>query len=273
MLKFCATLLAFAACAVAALAGGDGSLEIKNVRATYGYLGATRPAGGVHPGETVFFTFDVLNLKLDENARASYSMAVEVLDNKNNTVFRLGPRNAIAQNFLGGNSLPSSAHIDIPYDTPPGEYLFRVTVQDRSTKKQATFERKAKLLEHDFALINVGTYADREARVPSSPIGVLGETIFVNFAALDFGRDKKNGQPDLDVTMRILDDKGQATFPKPLQGNVSKDVPESAKIVPLQFALTVNRTGNFTIELEAICKVCGKKSKVTLPLKVVSLNN
>src|SRR5262249_15779460 len=104
MLKLCVRLLAFTACVLTlgALTGraGDGSLEIKNVRATYGYLGAMRPAGGVHPGETVFFTFDVLNLKLDANARASYSMSVEVFDNKNNTVFRLGPRNALAQNYL-----------------------------------------------------------------------------------------------------------------------------------------------------------------------------
>src|SRR5262245_61360209 len=178
MSKLCASLLALSACvcaltASALRAGNEGSLEIKNARATYGYLGATRAPGSLHAGETVFFTFDAVNLKLDDNARASYSMTLEVLDSGNNTRFRIGPNNAIAQTFLGGNSLPCSAHIDIPYGTQPGEYTFRVTLTDRNTKKSAVFERKGKIIEPEFTLVNVGTYADREAKVPSSPIGVM----------------------------------------------------------------------------------------------------
>jgi hypothetical protein len=267
MLKICATLLALTSCA------GEEALEIKNARTTYGYLGATRPAGPRYPGETIFFTFDIHNMKLDENSRASYSMTVEVFDDKNDTVFRLGPTNALAQNFLGGKSLPCSAHLDIPYDTPAGAYLFRVTVKDRASNKTASLERKAKLLAHEFALVNVSTYADRESKVPASPLGVTGESIYVSCSAINFGRDKKSGQPDLEVSMRVLDDKGQPTFPKALSGAVTKDVPEGLKMLPLQFALTLNRAGNFVIELEATCKVCNKKSKVTLPLKVISLGN
>lgn len=268
MLKTCAALVALFACG-----GGDAPLEIKNARATYGFLGAARSAGPRYPGETIHFSFDVANMKFDENSRASYSTTVEIFDSAKHQLFRLGPTNAVAQNFLGGNSLPCSAQFDIPLDAAPGEYTMRVTVKDRATNKTATLERKAKLSAHEFALVNAALFADRETRVPAAPIGVIGESLYVHFSALDFGRDKTTGQPDLAVTMRVLDDKGAPTFAKPLSGHVNKDVPESVKIMPLQFALTLNRAGNFTIELEATCKVCNKKTKTTLPLKVISLGN
>ena len=62
----------------------DGSLELINHRRTYGYLGAPRPKDGTIPGDTVFFTFEIKNLKLDEAGKAAYSIAIELpgLDEK-----------------------------------------------------------------------------------------------------------------------------------------------------------------------------------------------
>ena len=112
-------------------AAQDGPLEIANARATYGYLGARyNTKEGRLPGDTAHFSFDVRNLKLDDKGRASYSMLVEILDDKGRPHFKLGPINSVAQNYLGGNSMPCSGRLDIPADTPPGNYLFRVTVTE-----------------------------------------------------------------------------------------------------------------------------------------------
>jgi hypothetical protein len=251
--------------------GQDRPLEIANPRATYGYLGATRPKEGRLPGDVVFFTFDIKNMAQDDAGRASYSMLVEVTDSKGASVFKLGPTNSVAQNYLGGNSLPASAHLEIPIDAKPGEYNFKLTVTDRTTKKSAVLESKASIAPLDFGLVQIGTSADREGRVPVPPVGVVGGTIYYNFSAVGFGRmDSK--QPDVHVTMRILDEQGKATFAKPLSGVVNKDVPEDQKIMPMQFGVTLNRTGTFTVELEATCVVCKKTTKVSMPLKVVSSN-
>jgi hypothetical protein len=251
----------------------DAPLEIVDPRATFGYLGARHPVvEGRLPGDTIFFTFDIKNLSQDDTGRASYSLLVEVADAKGSLIYKHGPINAVAQNYLGGNTLPCSAHLDIPLDWTPGEHHFKVTITDRTTKKSVSLERKSKILPPDFGLVRVGTYSDRESKVPAAAIGVTGESIYVSFASVGFARDKTTKQPNLEVSMRVLDDKGKPTFAKPLTGTVDKDVPESVRIVPMQFGITLNRVGNFTVELTATDKITGKSAKVNLPLKVVSLN-
>jgi hypothetical protein len=225
--------------------------------------------GGRLPGDIVYFTFDIKNLKLDETGRASYSMLVEVLDEKGRPVFKLGPQNSIAQNYLGGNSLPVTAHLEVPVDSEPGLHLFRLTVTDRAAGKSVVFQHKGKVLPADFGLVQVATYSDRDNKVPAAPVGVVGQSLYVHFATVGFERDKKSGDPNVAVSLRVLDDKGKATFAKPLTGNVTKDIPETQKIVHMQFGLTLNRIGDFTIELQAHDKLSGKSAKTTLPLKVV----
>jgi hypothetical protein len=253
-------------------AGQDAPLEIANAHATYGYLGAAHPVvEGRLPGDTIYFTFDIKNMKLDDTGRASYSLLVEVTDDKGQMIYKLGPTNAVAQNYLGGNSLPCSAHLEIPLDSIPGIHHFKVTVTDRQANKTVSLERKGKILAPNFGLVRVGTFADREAKVPAAPIGVTGETIYLSFAPVGFARDKATKQPNLHVSLRVLDNKGQPTFAKPLTGTVDKDIPEHLNVVQMQFGITLNRVGSFTMELEAVDKVSGKTAKVSVPLRVVSL--
>jgi hypothetical protein len=250
----------------------DAPLEIANAHATYGYLGAPHPTGeGRLPGDTIFFTFDIKNMKLDDTGRASYSLLVEVTDDKGHLVYKLGPRNAVAQNYLGGNSMPCSAHLELPLDSVPGIHHFKVTITDRQTNKSVSLEKTGKILEPNFGLIRVGTYADRESKVPAAPIGVNGETIYLSFAPVGFARDKATKQPHLHVSMRVLDETGKPTFAKSLTGTVNKEIPEDLKVIQMQFGITLNRVGNFTIELDATDKISGKTAKVSLPLRVVSL--
>src|SRR5688500_734343 len=97
--------------AVALFSVGQGP-EIVEPRATYGHLGATRPKeGGLLPGDIAYFTFQIKDLKLDENAQARYSVAIEVKDAQDKLVFEQKPFNSVAQNVFGGNSLPVSAHL------------------------------------------------------------------------------------------------------------------------------------------------------------------
>jgi hypothetical protein len=249
-----------------------GKLEIANARATYGYLGALRPkdSGGALPGDVIYFRFDVKNMKLDENGRASYSVLVEIFDDKGEEVFRLGPHNAVAQCCLGGDTMPCSARLDLPLTAKPGLHTLKVTVHDRAADTKATFEGKGKVRPADFGIVQVGTFADREGKVPTAPVGALGSSLFINFSAVGFARDKTSKQPDLDVSLRVLDDKGQPTMPKPLTGRANHDIPEGIAIVPMQFGLTLNRAGHYTVELSATDRHSGKTARVAFPIRALT---
>jgi hypothetical protein len=247
----------------------NGQLEIVNARPTYGYLGPNRPRTGVLPGDLATFRFDVKNMQLDKTGRASYSLLVEVVDAKGKTRFRLGPSNAVALNCLGGDSMPCSASLEVPLTTPPGPVTLRVVVGDRTSGRKATFQTKGKVLPADFGLVRVGTFADRESKVPAPAVGVVGQALYVGFAAVGFARDKTSKQPDLDVSLRVLDGNGKETMPAPLSGRAHADVPEDLHVLPMQFGLTLNRTGDFTVELSATDRLSGKTSQVRFPLRVV----
>src|ERR1017187_3701434 len=109
-------------CVVLCLAGGqDNALEVTSPRVTYGYLGAPRPKlAGILPGDTAHFTFEIKNLKLDASGKAAYSIALEIRDADGKLFFEQKPYNAVAQNYLGGNSLPCAAHVAVPLDAKPG---------------------------------------------------------------------------------------------------------------------------------------------------------
>lgn len=255
---------------VALSVGAEGQLEILNHRGTYGYLGPTRPRTGALPGDVIHFAFDIKGLQLDANGRASYSIAVEVCNAKGEVVYDQKPYNRLAQNSFGGDTLPCAAHLEVPSDAPPGEYVFHVTIQDRLGKRSAKFTGKGKILPLDFGLVQIGTFSDREGNYPAPAIGVVGESVYINFAAIGFKRDSNSHQPDIKVSLRLLDDKGQPTTKQPLNGRVNADVPKDAATVPMHFGLTMNRAGRFTLELTAHDQISGKTTKVTFPIRVLS---
>jgi hypothetical protein len=247
-------------------------LSVANARLTYGHLGPTRKDATFFPGDWFTMAFEVRNVVFDKTGNASYSVGMEVLDGEGNVRFRQLPRNQTAQNFLGGSSVFSAAFIDLPYTAKPGDYTVRVTIEDRATNAKATMEQKGKVLPPDFGLIRVGVSADREGLVPCSPVVELGESLYVNFAVTGYGRDKTGKQPQVEVAMRIFDENGKPTLARPLTGKVEGDVPEKLQAIPMQFGMTANHAGRFSVELTAVDRVSGKTARVNFPFRVVAVD-
>jgi hypothetical protein len=252
-------------------APAQGKLAIANDRLTHGYLGAERKNSDFLPGEVVFVAFDILNMTFDDQSRASYTIALEVLDKDGKSRFREVPRNLTARNFLGGNKLQGIAQLQIPFEAKPGEYTLRVQVEDRANKAKANLERKARVVPGAFGLVHVHVSADPDGMVPRSPVGIIGETLSINFAVVGFARDPGSKQPNIEVAMRLLDSSGKPTTTTPLTGKADKGIPPELKVIPLQFAITCDRVGSYTVELNATDKISGKTAKVSFPIKVVSL--
>ena len=250
----------------------NATLAIDNDRFLYGYHGAERKDSAFLPGDVVFLAFNIQNMTFDATGQASFSIGMEVLDGSGMSRFRQIPRNQQAHDYLGGGMLQSVADVQIPLTAPSGEYTIKLTITDRAAKVAKTLEKKVRVLPADFGLVHVHTTPDREGKVAATPIGTLGESLYVNFAVVGFQREDAKKQPSIEVSLRVLDDKGNATAAQPLTGKTDRDIPEAMKLIPLQFGLTLNRVGRFTVELTATDKLSGKSARVSLPMLVTSLN-
>ncbi len=258
------------AAVVAALSLGPaqaGQLNLTNVRATHGVLGMPRADTKVLPGDRLVISFDIDGIQADADGKVLYSIGMEVADGTGKVQFKQDPQDREAHNSLGGNSVPAYASVQIGLEMPDGDYTLKVKVTDRQAKASATLERKFTVLAKAFGLVRLATTADAEGQVPL-PFAGVGQSLWVNFAAVGFGRAKSTGQPDIEVTLRILDADGRATTAKPFSGRVNQDVPKNAGAVPMQFLLDLNRPGKFTVELKATDKVTGKEATQTFPLTV-----
>jgi hypothetical protein len=243
-------------------------LNLTNIRSTYGFLGPTRADNKLLPGDALFVAFDIENVKVDDAGRVLYGMGMEVLDSKGKPQFKQDPRDLEAVNSLGGSRVPAFAHVETGFDQPPGEYTLKVTVTDRAAKTSKTLERKFELAPMTFGLIRFRISSDAEGQLPVPSVAVAGQSLWLNLTAVGFGRGS-NGQPNLTVDMRIVDDKDQPTLTKPFTGDVTKNVEKDIVGIPMQFFVTLNRPGKFTVKLKATDQVSKKTADLSFPITVL----
>jgi hypothetical protein len=260
----CFLLLALGSTLVSADAG---NLALTNVRATHGLLGPGRSEEGLLPGDRLWLEFEIEGIAIGDDGKVRYSMGLEAADSKGKVIYRENPTDQEALASLGGKSVAGQAHLDIGLDQPAGEYTLKITVTDRVSKRVQSLSHKLKVLPANFGLVQVKTTSDPEGTVPAATLGV-GQSIWVNFAAVHFERDKTKQQPNVQFEMRILDENGKPTLPKPESGVIDREVAAADKLLGGQFPISLNRAGKFSIELKATDKVSGKSSTVSLPLTV-----
>src|SRR5439155_13334155 len=155
----------------------SGKLGVINDRLTYGHLGPTRDTAKYLPGDVIHLAFEVQNLTFDSNGKATYAMGLEIIDPKGTELLKQKPRTASALNYLGGTTMPCAANLQIPLESAPGTYTFRVTVIDNASKSMVSVEKKIEVLPKGFGLIHVGTSADNTANIPWAPVGVVGDSM------------------------------------------------------------------------------------------------
>jgi hypothetical protein len=249
-------------------AGQSDKLALTNVRSTYGVLGSTKPDNKVLPGDSYVLSFDLDGVKVDETGKVLYSVGMEVVDSEGKVQFKQEPRDLEANATLGGSTLPAFAMVNVGTEQPAGKYNLKVTITDRASRQSASVSHDYEILPKAFGLVHVNLTSDKDGKI-AAPFLSVGESAWVNFTVVGFGRNATSQQPDLAVSLRVLDEDGKPTLAKPFTGKVDKDVPAKAPSIPLQFDIELNRPGKFTIELVANDKVNGKETKLSLPLPVL----
>jgi hypothetical protein len=256
------------AAAISVSASQAGSLNLTNVRTTYGELGAVRTETKYLPSDLVFVAFDIEGLAVNADGKVAYTMSMEVADKAGKPVFKQEkPADSEELLPLGGNRLPARAFVSLKPDQEPGNYVCKVTVTDKGTRVSKTLEKPFEVIPAAFGIIALITTSDIKGEQFSSPTGVVGQNLFVHFALIGIGRgpDKK---PNAAAEMRIFDDQKKPTFPKPITAVVPKELPEDEPAL-FRFAIPFNREGNFTAEFKAVDNVTGKTSTVSFPIRVI----
>jgi hypothetical protein len=244
-------------------------LRLTNVRPTHCVLGPARAADKVLPGDSYVVSFDIEGITMDDAGKARYSVGVDVSGVDGKVHFKQEPREQDAQTSLGGGRLPAYAQINVGLEAKPGEYTLKATVTDLATGKSATLTRKAEVLPKEFGMVRLTTSSDPDGRYPVSVSG-SGEWLFLHVGVVGFARNGSGKQPDVAVTMRIVDEDGKPTTAKPVTVKVDKDVPETASSIPVRLLLSLNRPGKFTVELTATDRVSNKTATLSFPLAVAS---
>lgn len=248
------------------------ALKLTNERITFGgAFGPTRPDNKILPGDTFFLGFDIENLKLDTQGKATFSIGVNVTDSAGKSVYEQKAAEQENFLFLGGNKLPGRAYMDTSLDMPAGQYNCRVTVTDLATKATATLDKKFEMLPKAFAIVRLFCMGDYEMRVPAPFHGVVGQALWLNFVVVDFQRDLKTRQPDIEIEMRALDADNKPVVEKPMFYAIRSGIAENQSGIPINLPVPMNRAGSFTVEIVAKDKVSGKSSKVNVPIKALAV--
>ena len=181
------------------------ALELKNVRPCYGPFGAARLETKCVPGDFLFVTYDIENLRVNNKTfRANYTTTLELIDSTGTVAFEKKYTNDVALP-LGGTRMPGDLHVILPPNQKPGKHKIRLTVKDLLVNETKSFEYAFEVVAPTFSFVGVSAKA----------VGFAGESYLATFALVGITLDAKN-QPSVDIVMRILDDKGKNQVSMPL---------------------------------------------------------
>lgn len=263
------TTVALVAALSSAISQTDG-LTFANVRQTYFTLGPARSDTQLLPGDIYHLAFDIEGLKMEDTGKVQYAMGMEVTNAAGKVEFGQAPQDRDPVfNALGGAVVPALTYVELPATMPAGKYTVKVTVADKASNKKGELTRSFEVLPKDFGLVRVYTSMLSRDLLPSGTILLPGHMIYINFSAVGFARDATTKQPNIAVTMKVLDADGKPTLPKPFSGDATGPLQPQDMLVPMQFALHLNRPGKYTVELAAADKVANKNAKVTIPIVVL----
>lgn len=261
--------------ALALSPGQTSSLQLTNIRNTYGELGGTRPSGKFLPGDVLFVGFDIEGISIDDDGKVQYTMAMEVLDKANKPIFKQDPADKTDYVPLGGTKLPARAFVTIGLDQEPGTYTLNLVVTDRKSKATQKLSKEFEVAKRDFGIVAVFTSIDTKGEIPAPTTGIIGQAVFVQFGIVGFERQadsanpKKPPQPNVTIEMSPVDDKGNPTLKKAESFTMSGGVDEKDGGFTLRFMLPMTRTGKFTVRLKATDNISKKTATFDLPIAVV----
>ena len=205
-------------CLLAMLPEQSGKISIENPRLLYGVPGLPRASNKFAHGDNFYLAFDIKGVKSDAEGKVSYSLLTEVMVD-GRLEFKHESKDIDAIDSLGGNVLPGFTQLNIGMDQPDGKYTVKVTATEKKTKAAASVVQEFILSKAELGIVRIRTTADRDEKVATA-IFSTGEDLWLNLSIVGFARDKAK-QPNLKISMEILDSNGKPTVQKPPVAEIS----------------------------------------------------
>jgi hypothetical protein len=246
------------------------TLELKNVRSTYGMMGETRKDDKLLGGDFLLVAIDVDGLKVQDNGVVKYAMGLEwTKKGKAKPDFKQDPQDFEAELNLGGTVLPTFAMYSISPDAAPGEYTLKVTFKDRLAKTEKILTKTFEVLPPKLGFIQVFLTAANGDPVP--PIAVPGQRVFVHCTLVGH-KVNKDKTPNVTFEM-VVEENGTPTVKAPFKGDITKEqkVPGTMKFLPRQ--LDLNKPGKYKIIMKATDNISKVTVEQTLNLTVLNTAN
>ncbi|HYH65691.1 MAG TPA: hypothetical protein VD866_13425 [Urbifossiella sp.] len=262
------TSLALAAATLAPAQPPAGSLQLNNVRLTTGELGPARKDAKLLPGDVLFIAFDIDGLTIDPDGKTAYTIGMEVTDGANKLLFKQDPREYRDTVPLRGGKMPARAFITVGIDQPAGTYTCKLTVTDPKGKATNSFTVKFEVLKGDFGLVAINPTRDMSGHIVAPAAGAVGETLWVQFVVVGFGRDAQTKQPNVELTLEFFDEKGQPTLGQPIRDAQTAGVNEKDAVFSQRVPVFMNRPGRFSVRVSALDKVTNKRAQFDLPIRI-----
>jgi hypothetical protein len=253
--------------ALLAFAADARAIDIKNVRSTYGPFGNPRPNNKILPGDVYHIYFDITDLKPDPKTGAvEYTLTQEVYDPKGKQLIPDKDKSVKKGLILGlgGTVAPELTHVVIGLDKDPGKYKVVITIEEKSTKAKASVTHEVDVQPQDFGFIFV--------LAPAT--GLVAQDYAAEFTLVGWQRDAKKA-PKITLTVRIIDDAGKPTQTAPMVSNIPADLDpgikwEKEQVIRMTSPIFLNRTGVYTIEIEAKDELAkNKTAKLTYKVNVI----
>ena len=230
----------FALVLISLLPGLSSALEIKNMKLSYGPLGAPRLVNKFLPGDIIFMTFDIDGLTFDQkSSKASYNTKLELWNSgvykngvqveKPKVVWfpkmgtkdeKLGLKGTDSEvpALLGGTRLPGDLHMIMGTEQTPGRYTVRLIVRDNLTSKQTYYDHGFELLKEGFGLVGVTAPA----------IGFYGQHYACGFALVNMTLNKARQQAQCRHYYEDYGSKRQRTY-EPHQDGIARRSAEGSQ--------------------------------------------
>ncbi|MCS7016341.1 MAG: DUF4625 domain-containing protein [Gemmatales bacterium] len=254
-----------------------GELAVSPITTTYGQLGPHRTDSRYIAGDIVFFQFDISGLRHDEAGRFRYVLHLELLGPGNKVIFRQKLPEVVQVRVMGNTKIRQALHIALPDDATPGDYRLQVTVEDTQSTgaNRASQSLAFQVVAQEFGIVQFQLFSiyTPQLQLPCPGVGVVGQIVHVTAVVVRGKKDRPDQLWNLDVEMRLLDEQGKPVAGGfPVTGQFRK-IPGDLESLDLRFDLPVQRSGKFTISVQATEPGTNRSTKLLVPFLAVDLQS
>jgi len=270
---FCAVVVMFLL--VSFMPAFSSDVKIEGLVFTEGEEGPTRASTIFEPGETIYYSFTVVDYATDSDDKMWIIEDMAVEDDKGNELNKWEAffEYHAEKPYEDGDYLPILNNIDIPTSVSGGEYKIHITIKDmisgESTELIKSFGISSSYSSEPGSVFSIENFVftDGEDGAPKSISSYeAGESIFYSFTVVDFAVDD-NGRVWIVEDMAVEDEKGNELNKWEDFFEYHDVVPyEDGVYLPIMNSIEIPEDvalGEYVIHIFIRDKISGKKIDVT----------